>query len=293
MSDPCEVCELEKQHTTIEPSGDIRYRCGHCGTYDLPPRTHRPEGRSDRKVQMAGFIRSQNDAQIIPRLTDDTVREVARMPIPRLRERVNRALVFLARSSPAGQARANPGDPELLARTYCASETEFRNLIFEHLVDEGMLQRAEAAGKMVLSPKGYLAADDLEYQKVNSAQGFVAMSFDPKMNSAWTDGFYRGIEAAGYYPLRMDHKEHINGISDEIMSEIRRSKFVVADYTDQNNGVYFEAGFALGLGIPVIPTCREGQVKRLHFDIRHINTLKWKNPEQLRDDLARRISAVI
>ena len=33
------------------------------------------------------------------------------------------------------------------------------------------------------------------------------------------------------------------------MAEIRRSRFVVADYTGQVNGVYFEAGFALGLGL--------------------------------------------
>jgi hypothetical protein len=44
------------------------------------------------------------------------------------------------------------------------------------------------------------------------------------------------------------------------MAEIRRSRFVVADYTGQRNGVYFEAGFGLGLGLVVIPTCRADEV---------------------------------
>jgi len=48
-----------------------------------------------------------------------------------------------------------------------------------------------------------------------------------------------------------------------------------------NNGVYFEAGVAVGPGIPVIGTCRADYLTRLHFDIRHINTIKWGPTEQL------------
>jgi hypothetical protein len=33
------------------------------------------------------------------------------------------------------------------------------------------------------------------------------------------------------------------------MAEIQKSRFVVADYTGQRNGVYFEVGFAVGLGL--------------------------------------------
>ena len=67
----------------------------------------------------------------------------------------------------------------------------------------------------------------------------------------------------------------------------------VADYTEQVNGVYFEAGFALGLGFLVIPTCRENQIGKLHFDIRHPNTLPWKTPEDLSANLSKRILAVV
>jgi hypothetical protein len=42
----------------------------------------------------------------------------------------------------------------------------------------------------------------------------------------------------------------------KIMSEIRRARFVLADHTGQVNSAYFEAGFALGFGLTVIPTCR-------------------------------------
>src|SRR6266576_4120836 len=106
-------------------------------------------------------------------------------------------------------------------------------------------------------------------------------------------GFDPGIRAAGFQPSRIDKKDYVGGITDEIMAEIRRSRFVVADYTGQKAGVYFEAGFALGLGLPVIPTCRAEEIGALHFDIKHLNTLTWTTPAELADRLAKRIRAVI
>ena len=125
-----------------------------------------------------------------------------------------------------------------------------------------------------------------------SKQGFVAMSFEKSFDDTYTYGFAAGINSSGYRPLRIDQKEHTGSISDEILSEIRRSKFVVADYTGQNNGVYFEAGFAMGLGIAVIATCHADAFEKLHFDIRHINTLRWENATDLAAKLSKRISAV-
>jgi hypothetical protein len=67
----------------------------------------------------------------------------------------------------------------------------------------------------------------------------------------------------------------------------------VVDYTDQVNGVYFEAGFAIGLGLTVLPTCQADQIDKLHFDIRHLNTLPWTSPTELATSLSKRIVAVV
>jgi hypothetical protein len=58
------------------------------------------------------------------------------------------------------------------------------------------------------------------------------------------------------------------------MASIRGSRFVVADFTGSRGGVYYEAGFAHGLDLPVIFMCREGD--ELHFDIRQYNCIFWK-----------------
>jgi len=122
----------------------------------------------------------------------------------------------------------------------------------------------------LLTPKGLLAAEALGVSG-SGAQGFVAMSFNPSLQEVWINGFVPGIRAAGYHPVRLDDKDYVGGITDEIMSEIRRSRFVVADYTGQRHNAYFEAGFALGLGLTVIPTCHADENDKLHFDNRQLN----------------------
>jgi hypothetical protein len=125
------------------------------------------------------------------------------------------------------------------------------------------------------------------------SRAFIAMSFDPSMNNVWRDGIENGIRGAGYEPIRMDDQEHNNKICDEIIAEIRRSKFVVADFTGHRGGVYYEAGFAAGLGIPVIFTCRHDDKENIHFDVRQFNTIEWQDETDLSAKLAARISATI
>ena len=59
--------------------------------------------------------------------------------------------------------------------------------------------------------------------------------------------------------------------------------------------VYLEAGFALGLGIPVIYTCRADMFDILHFDTRQYLHIGWKDDEveTLRRNLEHRIRALI
>ena len=148
-----------------------------------------------------------------------------------------------------------------------------------------------------LTVEGYARLAELETANAESSKGFVAMWFDKSTDEAWEQGIQRGIEDAGYEAVRIDQKEHVNKIDDEIIAEIRRSRFVVADFTQGEDGarggVYYEAGYAHGLGIEVIFTCKEDALENVHFDTRQYNHIVWKNPEELRQRLADRISAVI
>ena len=183
-------------------------------------------------------------------------------------------------------------DLRILASTYCYDAPELAVLI-RILMNEHFIEQPESGVGFRLAAKGIFAVEEMSISGAGSAQGFVAMWFNPEFEPAWTNGFDPGIRKAGYRPFRIDKKHYVGGITDEIMAEIRKSRFVIADYTEQVNGVYFEAGFALGLGLVVIPTCREDQMDKLHFDIRHLNTLPWKGPDDLSVNLTKRIFAVV
>ncbi|MEQ1879048.1 MAG: hypothetical protein ABL958_20580, partial [Bdellovibrionia bacterium] len=128
---------------------------------------------------------------------------------------------------------------------------------------------------------------------VNSRQAFVAMWFDSETKDAWENGIRPALEQTKYDPRRIDLKEHNNKIDDEIVAEIRKSGLVVADFTGNRAGVYYEAGFAKGLGIPVIWTCKKDHLKNVHFDTRQYNHIDWETPEELKERLIHRIEAEI
>ena len=119
------------------------------------------------------------------------------------------------------------------------------------------------------------------------------MWFNDELYGAWEKGFSAALEETGYKPNRIDLQEHNEKICDKIIAEIRKSGLLVADFTGNRGGVYFEAGFAMGLDIPVIWTCRADFVEKLHFDTRQYNHITWNEPEDLKKKLINRIEATL
>lgn len=92
----------------------------------------------------------------------------------------------------------------------------------------------------------------------------------------------------------MDELEHNGQIVPEMLYQIRQAKFVVADLTHKNNGAYYEAGYALGNGKPVIQLCRSDEFNGSgHFDVKQICTILWNSESEIKDKLVDRIRATI
>lgn len=84
------------------------------------------------------------------------------------------------------------------------------------------------------------------------------------------------------------------GVRRAALAQIRRSRLVIADYTQASGTVEFMVGIAVGSGIPVIGSCRSDGVDRLYpIDIRRHDLLIWKTPEELSEKLTQRILAVL
>lgn len=147
--------------------------------------------------------------------------------------------------------------------------------------------------KIQLRSNGWQRIDELEKTNENNKNVFVAMSFDDDMKIV-RENIKRGIEYAGYLSVIMDEVEHNRQIVPEMLHEIRNAKFVVAELTKHNNGAYFEAGYALGLGKEVIHLCKKDNFgKGAHFDVKQVNTILWEKEEDIAELLKKRINATI
>jgi nucleoside 2-deoxyribosyltransferase len=82
---------------------------------------------------------------------------------------------------------------------------------------------------------------------------------------------------AGFDLFKLDDRPKAGLIDDRMRVEIRASDFVVADLTHDNLGAYWEAGYAEGLGKPVIYTCKRSKFDstKTHFDTNHHLTIIW------------------
>lgn len=253
-----------------------------------------------------------------PEITITSLDDVTKARAPSVHERADNLLRYLAAETDllgevisfyqvSNIARAGETRNELLAWTASRQISEVCTLA-EYCREEGWIEypekkvenigptRGDTFRELMLRPPGYARLAVLDGVNLQSQQGFVAMWFDASMNDA-DKGIELGIEDAGYKPQRMDRKNHNNKIDDEIIAEIRRSRFLVADFTQgrtgARGGVYYEAGFAHGMHIPVIFTCRKDAIKKVHFDTRQYNHITWTTPDELREQLAQRISATI
>jgi len=164
----------------------------------------------------------------------------------------------------------------LLSATWSIDGRELRFLLEGYLQhEEQLIEISEVEGKaaVTITAKGWQRLETAPQGE--SSIGFVAMWFDAAMSPVWEQALYPGIYDAGYTPLRIDKKEHLNRIDDEILASIRSAKFVVADFTGHRGGVYYEAGFAGGLGKPVIWTVKREDLHGAHFDTRQYNHIAW------------------
>lgn len=156
------------------------------------------------------------------------------------------------------------------------------------IVDGGKLPFA-AAQRFTLTPCGYARIDELQRYTGNGKNVLVAMSFNN--TEKLREAIRKGIHLAGYIAIFIDEVQHNELITPELLKHIKDSKFVVVDLTHQNNGAYFEEGYAMGLGKPVIQLCKQGV--KLHFDIAQKNTIMWAAEDDIPELLQKRIAATI
>lgn len=282
------------------------------GEYEIDLLTFNQLPREDLnlRTKITSWLINQRRAGVrFPRISSEIVELVNLHARLKLSERIDRFFEYLGGlEAPYGHTYSlidQPFHSNYLAWTEARDDTEFEGIVtlMERI---GLLVTLSSRGQFSITPQGYERMEALQHRTGASRQAFVAMWFGTELDKAYSNGFAAGISDAGYLPFRIDQKEHANKIDDEIISEIRRSLFIVADFTcpivtggdgtiisNARGGVYYEAGFAQGLQIPVIWTVREDCLPHVHFDTRQFAHIVWKTPVDLRQNLQNRIRAIM
>jgi hypothetical protein len=115
------------------------------------------------------------------------------------------------------------------------------------------------------------------------------------MDEPYREGIRPAILETGFQPKWIKEVQENGKICDRIIAELRGSLFAVADVSGLRHNVFFEAGFAKGLGLEVIWTCRKRDFAKVKdmFDTRQYGHLVWKDPGDLKQQLMDRIRATI
>ncbi len=113
--------------------------------------------------------------------------------------------------------------------------------------------------------------------------GFIAMQFGDPALDLFVQDIVKPTVKEGIGCDLVDMRDIARaGVIDNIMrTQIRDAAFLIADLTHDNPGAYWEAGYAEGLGKPVIFICEKEkfEAKRTHFDTNHCTTVPWSRDD--------------
>jgi hypothetical protein len=126
--------------------------------------------------------------------------------------------------------------------------------------------------------------------KVSGTYGFIALKFgDPTLDPFLRDVIKPAVQDIGFTLEDMRDAARAGVIDNVMRARIRDAAFVLVDLTHANEGAYWEAGYAEGLGKPVLYLCKQDvfQAQGTHFDTNHCTTVQWRpdKPELFADEL--------
>ena len=114
----------------------------------------------------------------------------------------------------------------------------------------------------------------------------MAMGEDPHLDDV-LDAIKDGARAAGVKAHRLDEEHSNSPIMARVMNAIAACDLVIVDLTLERTNVYYEAGFAAGIGkTPVFIAASD---VRIPFDLKDHPVIHYKNLRSLRQLLAERL----
>lgn len=311
MSATCPVCASPLNSSEVNPGGRdaTAYSCPRCGEFMLSgtlavtlPQLRSTDPDAGAKISHA-IRRAQEQAEPVL-LSTYMVDAILKHLLPRPREQADLLIRWLAVNVPG------PGETISVEFNTHGSVIGSKSpagfkLVLDYLFSEGLvigIQSKTIQGgdhaHATLSFRGWEYYEQLRQGGAVYRKAFMAMKFgDEQLTRVLEKVFKPSAKRAGFDLIKLDDVPKAGLIDDRLRVEIQSSDFIVADLTHDNLGAYWEAGYAEGLGKPVIYTCEKNKFAsaKTHFDTNHHLTILWdaSAPEVAGNDLMATIRATL
>jgi hypothetical protein len=210
--------------------------------------------------------------------------------LPTPMEVADNLIVWMAEQageSPGHEIKIVPSNASLIGTIGLLMSSDI-HWVVNTLVDQKLCIFNRDNSQASLTISGWQRFEELKRAHVSSNFAFFARQFDnSELDQVFEHCLYQAVKDTGY-ELRTATQRA--GLVDAVIEdEIRRCRFLIADLSDSNAGAYWEAGFAEGLGKPVIYICKAAA--EMHFDTDHRHTVRWDLSDL--DQTAKKLKAVI
>jgi len=299
-SEQCTICFSAANILKREFGVPTVLDCSRCGDFSISHEIARDflPIKDEAKCALASYLIRRMQSSVRPLLTSEFFRTLSQRKMPMPAEIIDNVLLCLSAQAdqrPGRQISLTYSSPPVLSEVGAVDQADvlwaISTLKNQRLID-GSVGNVTYIGHV--TAEGWERVEELKRAHISSQFAFFARQFsNPDLDRLFNECLKDAVQETGY-ELRVATQRA--GLIDAVIEdEIRRCRFVVADLSNKNDGAYWEAGLAEGLGKDVIYICRDvdehGVQITTHFDANHRQTVKW-NLNAL-DEFATRLKAVI
>lgn len=297
----CKICQQDSVHRhgyKVEEKSEL-IDCSYCGKYYELDSAESGSFETDTYVDKSNFYKvsswiqeQNNEFNMNPNIDNEKFKELLNMRDKKIQEKFDLMMVHL------NEYKNQQIPQKAHVQCWTRDSNEFHKL-FTRAIDNKLINGNTYIGLEVsfsdFTFDGLQYVESLDEPNRSSKNIFIAFNFEEGLSKIFNTHVKEVIEELGfnYTIVSQDTTTHNKAISDEIIAKLKSSRIVIADFTNHRNSVYFEAGFAMGMKIPIIWTCQEGHEDDLSFDTRQYPHLVWKDGRDLKRQVSDRIQVII
>jgi nucleoside 2-deoxyribosyltransferase len=301
----CPICLTAGNISTRDYGEQLFVDCPRCGRFKITRTAQHINIKTDyQRLALSHWIRKNQSNNEKIMLGTQTLKSIIdKISLPKVSEQANNLILLIGENinTPEEWYKINlfPLLSIIGAKDYNGIEYICIHLKNSGFIDfKGYKKDEEINYQFQLTFKGWSRFEELSNIGSKGTFAFMAMQYkDDEQNIIYEDHFKKAVKDTGFDLRRLDENLKAGLIDNQLRVEIRNCRFLLADLTADNNGAYWEAGYAEGLGKPVIYLCEKQHFDnfKTHFDTNHHTTIIWEKEdiEQAKEKLKATIRATL